>query len=225
LKMKFLTDLPKTFQLIETMLCRPDGEFWLLDRHMQRLSASAKYFAYRFDEKKVKATLVRAVKGHKGKTLRVRMTLAEDGDVQVSVVEIAMPRPDTSMRFVVSNTVLDSKNPFLFHKTTRRELYDREWAQYSENTGSDEVLYFNRQGHLCEGSRTNVFIKREGMLLTPPLEDGLLPGTFRAELIAKGKAIEATLTRQDLEDAVRAKGSLFVGNSVRGLVKAVPVEE
>jgi len=225
LKMKFLTDPSKTFQLIETMLRRPDGEFWLLDRHMQRLSASAKYFAYRFDEKKIRAALNRAIKGHEGKTLRVRLTLAEDGDVQVSVTEIAKPSPDSLMRFVVSDTILDRSNQFLFHKTTRRELYDREWAQYSESAGADEVLYFNKQGHLCEGSRTNVFIKRDGMFLTPPLEDGLLPGTFRAELIAHGKAKEATLTRKDLEDALGGQGSLFVGNSVRGLVKAVPVQE
>ncbi len=223
LKMKFLTDPPKIFELIETMLRRGDGTFWLFDRHLERLRQSAKYFAFRFDEDAVRKALDEAVAEFPGKTLRVRMTLAEDGHITVGVSEIAPPSTDAVMKVVVSPTTLDRKNPFLFHKTTRRELYDREWEEFSEKVGSDEVIYFNEQGHLCEGSRTNVFVERNGKLLTPPLEDGLLPGTFRASLLAEGKACEATLTREDFERVLRGDGTLFVGNSVRGLVKAVPV--
>ena len=98
------------------------------------------------------------------------------------------------MRFAVSTSRVDSADLFLFHKTTRRELYDREWQHYSERLGTDEVIYLNERGELAEGSRTTIFIERDGELLTPPLSAGLLPGTLRAELMAEGKAREAVLT-------------------------------
>ena len=60
-----------------------------------------------------------------------------------------------------------------------------------------------------------LFLKKNGRLLTPALHHGVLPGTFRAGLLERGLAYEAGLTRQDLETA----DEIFVGNSVRGLVR------
>ena len=80
------------------------------------------------------------------------------------------PGPDAVMRYVVSPTRLDSSDAFLFHKTTRRELYDQEWKHYSDTVGADEVIYLNERGELAEGSRTNIFVDRgDGILVTPPL--------------------------------------------------------
>ena len=123
------------------------------------------------------------------------------------------------MRYVVSDTRLSSADLFLYHKTTRRELYDREWQHYHDTLGSDEVIYLNEKGELAEGSRTTIFLERDGQLLTPPLSTGLLPGTLRAQLLAEGKAREASLTLEDLS----AGRTLYLGNSVRGLVKAAPL--
>ena len=80
---------------------------------------------------------------------------------------------------------------------------------------TDEVLFLNERGELAEGARSNVFVRRKGVLLTPPLAAGLLPGRLREELLAKGEAVEATLTEADLQ------GEVYFGNSLRGLVRAV----
>lgn len=219
LKMKFLTDPPKSFELIETLLYDGGQGFWLLDGHLARLKASAAYFGYPYDESAVRAALDHAVLGKAGARLRVRLLLSEDGGVSVTVADQPAQADGAVMRFVISDTRVDSANPFLFHKTTRRELYDREWKHYADTAGADEVLYLNERGELAEGSRTNVFIKSGGKLLTPPLTSGLLPGVLRRDLIARGEAEEAVLTLQDL---ARAE-AVFVGNSVRGLVRAEPV--
>lgn len=216
LKMKFLTDPPKSFELIETLLHDAGKGFWLLEGHLKRLAASAAYFGYAYDEGKVRAALDKAVAGRSNERLRVRLLLAEDGGVAVTVAEQPVQAPGAVMRFVVSDTRLDSTNAFLFHKTTRRELYDREWQHYAETLKADEVLYLNERGELAEGSRTNVFIERGGKLFTPALSSGLLPGVLRSELIQSGKAEEAVLTLDDLAGA----DAVYVGNSVRGLVKA-----
>jgi para-aminobenzoate synthetase/4-amino-4-deoxychorismate lyase len=220
LKMKFLTDPVKRFELIETMLCdREAGGFVLLERHIERLATSARYFAYVYDEAEVRRALDSAVSGKAGR-LRVRLLLAEDGKLTVATTPLPSADPKAVMRFALSSSRVDSSDLFLFHKTTRRELYDREWQEYADRLHTDEVIYLNERGELAEGSRTTIFIERDGTLLTPQLGAGLLPGTLRAELIAEGKAEEAVLTLADLQSA----DAIFLGNSVRGLVAATRVD-
>ncbi len=85
--------------------------------------------------------------------------------------------------------------------------------------GAEEVIYVNERGELAEGSRTTIFLERNGHLETPVLSSGLLPGTLRAELIAQGRAVETVLTLEDLGSA----DAIFLGNSVRGLMRAAPI--
>ena len=156
----------------------------------------------------------------KGGRLRVRLLLAEGGQVTVTTTPLPPADPDAVMRFAISSSRVDSSDLFLFHKTTRRELYDREWQEYADRLGADEVIYLNERGELAEGSRTTIFIERDGELLTPALAAGLLPGTLRAQLLAEGKAREAVLTLADLQSA----DAIFLGNSVRGLVPATRID-
>jgi para-aminobenzoate synthetase/4-amino-4-deoxychorismate lyase len=219
LKMKFLTDPVKPFDLIETMLFDPErGGYALLDRHIDRLKTSARYFAFACDEAAVRRALQEAVAGARER-LRVRLLLSAEGNVSVTTTPLPPPHPNPVMRFVVSETRLNSADIFLYHKTTRRELFDREWQHYSDSVGADEVIYLNERGELCEGSRTTIFLERGGRLLTPALSSGLLPGTLRAELLCQGRASEAVLTLEDLG----AADAVYLGNSVRGLLPALPL--
>jgi para-aminobenzoate synthetase/4-amino-4-deoxychorismate lyase len=98
----------------------------------------------------------------------------------------------------------------LRHKTSDRAYYDEALA----GAGAFEILFTDPEGFLTEGSFTSLFVERGGMLLTPPLARGLLPGILRGRLIDEGRAKEADLREQDL-----ATGFL-IGNAVRGLVRA-----
>lgn len=219
LKMKFLTDPPRSFELIETLLHDGERGYWLLDRHIARLAASARYFNFAFDEKAVRSALDAEAGKHRGERLRVRLLLAENGTIAVTSTPMPAAAPGTVMRYAISDTRVDSRDVFLFHKTTRRDLYDQEWKLYADTRGSDEVLYLNERAELAEGSRTNIFVEKEGRLYTPPLASGLLPGVLREDLIQAGKAFEKVLTLEDLESA----DAVYLGNSVRGLVKAAPI--
>lgn len=221
LKLKFLTDPPKSFELIETMLRDETGAYVLLERHLERLAASAHYFGFPYDHDAVVSKLNEIASNSGDGRLRVRLLLAEDGGVSVTATPLPPATGDAVMRFIVSETRLKPADPFLYHKTTRRELYDREWQQAHDAYGADEVIYLNEAGELAEGSRTTIFVSRGDKLLTPPLESGLLPGTLRAELLATGSAVEARLTLQDLQTAER----VYLGNSVRGLMKAIALED
>jgi para-aminobenzoate synthetase/4-amino-4-deoxychorismate lyase len=92
----------------------------------------------------------------------------------------------------------------------------------SAQTGCDEVLFANERGELTEGTRTNVFVRRGERLFTPPISCGLLDGTLRQEIIScfRNKVTETVLHRSDLAIA----DEVLLGNSVRGLMSALPVE-
>jgi branched-subunit amino acid aminotransferase/4-amino-4-deoxychorismate lyase len=78
------------------------------------------------------------------------------------------------------------------------------------------VVFCNQKGEITEGARSNIFVQHGDILLTPPLEAGVLPGVLRSELIAEGKACEKRLKPEDLA------GEVFFGNSLRGLIAAKP---
>ena len=101
----------------------------------------------------------------------------------------------------------------LLHKTTHRPLYSSE-RETALGEGFDEVLFVNERDEVTEGSISNVFVETGGAMVTPPVSSGILPGTFREELIAGDKCREGVLTVADLRSAHR----VYVGNSVRGLV-------
>lgn len=216
LKMRFLTEPMRDFQLIETMLYDPEaGEYALLERHMERLKASADYFLFPCPRVDIRNALIERSKVLQDAPYRVRLLLFRDGHFEISQTNIAGAATE-NMTFAVSDTRVASGDKFLFHKTTERQLYDNEWARCHDEHGSDEVLFLNERAEVCEGSRTNIFLRSGGTLLTPALSCGLLPGTLREDLLAAGKAEEAVITLGDLANA----DVIYLGNSVRGLVEA-----
>jgi 4-amino-4-deoxychorismate lyase len=201
------------FGLIETLLWTRSDGFFLFDLHLARLGDSAHRLGFSFDPGAVEAALTAAVEGFAAgaENLRVRLVLQPGGALETGVVRIEPVLPQTVWRVCVAKARFDSGETLLRHKTTRRELYESELAA----SGADEVLFLNERDEVCEGARANVFLPGGGKLLTPPVSSGLLPGTLRANLLREGGAEEAVLRIADFEGA-----NFFMGNSVRGLVRA-----
>ncbi|CTQ65377.1 aminodeoxychorismate synthase component I [Roseibium alexandrii] len=215
LKLKFMTeDLPE-FDLIETMAYDPDVGYLLLERHMQRLQKSAEYFGFQFDLQTVLDRLETAGEIYRGPQ-RVRLLLSRSGDISISATELPPADRGSVFNLMLATETTRSSDRFLYHKTTNRSFYDETRIRYQAETGCQEVIFLNESGYLTEGSYTTLFLKIDGKLLTPALEHGVLPGTFREGLLEAGYAVEADLTPEDLERAE----AVFVGNSVRGLVRA-----
>jgi len=198
--------------LIETLLWEEGRGFVLLERHLARMADSAAYLAIPFDRAAALAAL-NSVAGQAPR-LRVRLLLGEDGRLSVTATPLPEAGP-ASFRFALAEARTSSQNRFLFHKTTRRAFYDDTRAAMAEKLGVAEAVFLNERGELTEGSFTTLFIERDGVLLTPALDCGLLPGTLRAELLETGRAREAVLFPSDLDVAE----AIWLGNSVRGLVR------
>ena len=92
----------------------------------------------------------------------VRLLLAEDGTITVTSTATTLPTKDTVWHFVISDQRLDEKDPLFYHKTTRRQFFDREMERQKALTGCDEVVFLNKKGELTEGTRTNLFIELDG---------------------------------------------------------------
>ncbi len=200
------------FGLIETMRC--EGEIPLLYRHMARLASSASYFGIPLDVREVRQRIVDScLLCDRRSPWRVRLVVQQSGEVSLSVSPISPMEGRLSV--AVSASRLDSRLEHLYHKTTRRELYDSEWRAAQEK-GLFELIYLNAEERVCEGSRTNIFVRNGGEWLTPRSASGLLPGVYRSLILETfAGAVERDLSREELIGA----DALFVCNAVIGLRK------
>jgi 4-amino-4-deoxychorismate lyase len=203
------------FGLIETLLWTAGEGYGLLDAHLDRLIRSADALGFACDGAAVRARLAGLVAMPEAPLLRVRLVLMRDGGCTVSAVPTEAVAPGTVWRAVPAQSRFASSDPLLRHKTTRRDHLERELAA-AVARGADEVVFVNERDEICEGARANLFLAADGMLLTPALACGLLPGTLRATLLAQGRAREAVLRLAD----IAAPAEWYLGNSVRGLVRA-----
>ncbi|HEX9828653.1 MAG TPA: aminodeoxychorismate synthase component I [Bacteroidota bacterium] len=219
LKGKFLTESHGDFDLLETMRWEPKKGYPLLKYHMRRLERSATYFGFSFKHTAVAAFLKvyeRALrKESKGKLFfRVRLAMKRNGELSAQHYRLEQMAATQHVR--LSSVRTHSSDRFLFHKTTHRELYDRE-LERAVLDGYFDALFLNENGELTEGARSNVFIKKNSQLLTPPLSCGVLPGIYREYMMRskKFRVEERVLTLDDVKSA----DEIYVCNAVRGLVK------
>ncbi len=205
---------PTEFSLIETLLWQPGDGFMRLDRHLTRLARSADALGFRQPDN-VRAALDEAVSGDH--PLRVRLVSSFRGKVEITATPFTPVAPGMVWRLRIAKSVrLDSADTLYRHKTTRREPYEAARAEFATDV-ADEVLLMNERGELCEGTITNLFVEGDdGILMTPPLSSGVLPGILRADLIRERKATNGVLRPEDLTGGRK----VFVGNSLRGLIAA-----
>ncbi len=203
------------FGLIETLRYEPGQGCIRAGRHLDRLTESSRHFHRTFDRNEA-AQLLAGIPAEK--TLRVRLFLDQQDRLSCTMHDFTPVPEGTVWKVAIAKTKLDSTDPLLAHKTSRRELYEAARAEFPAGQ-ADEVLMENEKGFLCEGTITSLFINRGSEFITPRLSHGLLRGVLRQELLDTGLAFEGDLTRGDL-----ATGAIFVGNSLRGLIPAKLIE-
>ncbi|MFN4245840.1 MAG: aminodeoxychorismate synthase component I [Brevinematia bacterium] len=210
LKSSFLISKPyKEFYLIETMLLK-NNKIYLLRYHLKRLTNSAKYFSFKYSKKAIMEKLIETMK-IEGKH-KVRLLLKNDGNFSIEIHKLD-PKPKNKTIKIAEDRV-NSKDIFLYHKTTNREIYNI----YSEKTKEENVLdyvFLNEKGYVTEGTKHNIIILIEGNLITPKRTSGVLRGTMLEYLSKKYNIKEGNITLEDLKNSK----SIFLCNSVSGIKK------
>ena len=208
LKGDFVRVASQDFDLIETMRFDPHDGVGELERHLDRLRVSAEDLGFRFDVHNARNELQAATFGRKERAI-VRLLLSRTGTMAIEVKRFDEPF-ETPVTAVLRPLPVASGDFRLRYKTTDRRFHD----QARKENDAFETIFVDREGLLTEGSRTSIFVERDGKLLTPPAARGLIPGILRSKLIDDGRAEEAALTPADLVDG------FFIGNSLRGLIPA-----
>jgi para-aminobenzoate synthetase/4-amino-4-deoxychorismate lyase len=225
LKGKFLLSEPMEFDLLETLLYRKGEGYAFLSRHIARMRRSAAYFGRRFPESSItdalqdEARKIESLPSDLASEYRIRLLLSRDDRIEThrAEIEASVSGP---IKLLLSSRKTDSGNPFLYHKTTNRQLYDEDLRR-ARKMGYFDVLYLNEKEELTECAVTNLVLRIDGVLYTPSLHSGLLPGVWRESLLNEGTVTERALTLADLSRATRA----IIGNSVRGEIEVQCVED
>ncbi|MEE9367740.1 MAG: aminodeoxychorismate synthase component I [Pontiella sp.] len=212
-KARVLTQPRPDFQLLETMLWEPESGIYLLNEHMQRFGKSAAYFDIPMDAYAVFQALEDAAEGLENIPHRMRLLVSRDGSFEIQTVPLNRAE-ETVSKIALAKEPVNSQNAFLFHKTTHRIVYERAQSEHSD---CDDVILWNEEGEVTESCIANVVIRKNGRLITPPVECGLLAGTFREHLLKSGEIEEGIILVEDLKDA----DEVFLVNSVRRWQKAV----
>ncbi len=209
LKARVLTESPRPFDLLETLLWTPDEGFFLREKHAARMADSADYFGFPFSAEKFDACLNQLEAGFQSPQ-RVRILLGRSGQFQSEEKDFQSREKDFKVK--LAEKPVNSKDVFLFHKTTRREIYPPVPAD------CDDLLLWNENDELTEFTIGNLVVELDGNFYTPPISCGLLAGTFRSHLLETGQVCERVIRKDELSKCAK----VFLVNSVRKWVTIDP---
>ncbi len=239
LKTQFL--MPRDFYLFETMYYKK-GKILFFKEHLQRILNSAlklnfnieklikdfqEVLSYKSNLKEFKNFNIQAlneklfhknhsffysstIKSHHKQAI-FKLILQKDGSY--TILENHIKTSDNNI-LLLSDKSLNSQSDSLYHKSSLRQIYDEKAFLWKENQCFD-IAFFNEKNELCEGSRSNIIIKKDKVFYTPTLQSGLLNGIYRQFLLDLGLIKEKRLFKEDLLNA----DEIYCINSVRGLQK------
>ncbi len=214
-KARILTTARPAFELVETLRWTPDEGLARAPQHLRRLADSARYFGFRYDAATIRAALEEAISALDGTPARLRLRLARDGATSVETAPLPVAH-EGPVRVAIDDEPVDPDDVWLYHKTTRREPYERRRKRRPD---VDDVILVNARGEVTETTIANLAVLVDGVWVTPPRDAGLLPGTYRRILVERGRLLERPISVEQ----VRAAEGLALVSSVRGWREAVLV--
>jgi para-aminobenzoate synthetase/4-amino-4-deoxychorismate lyase len=214
-KCDFLAAQREEFRIFESLLFARGMMLYSSD-HCSRMAGAAAYFGFPFSKSlwagclEAEAKMLCRLRG----AFKVRVFLDRSGRIASDHEPLEPQMRGRRATILLSKQPIETSSPFLFHKTTIRPWYERSMRIIRTGACFD-VIHTNERGELTEGARTNLFVRLKGVLYTPPIECGLLPGVLRRRMLASKKCRERILYPVELNRAE----AVYCGNSVRGLVE------
>ena len=216
-KARFLNELRPAFGIFETMRVE-NRQCRLLGLHLGRLKTSAQALNLPLPddgETRIRQYIADLPDG----LFRLKAELVSDDLILSHAATVELPAPQ---RVIPAPQPLPRRDYLRRFKTTRRALYDQAW-QTAETQGAFDSLFFNSDGLLLEGGRSNVFVKYQGQWLTPSLDLDILNGVMRQAVLQQPQTylgadavIETHITRDMLERAEKIR----LSNALRGVFEA-----
>lgn len=226
-KASFVTSLPSPVGLIETMRYH-NGHLPLLNTHLDRMQSSALSLRIPFDRSHVERSITEylAREAFGSRLIALRLELSANGTLLITHRAVEPMAAQSKIFFAKdflgdTDSVMDSRNPLLRHKTTWRKTYDDAW-QAAVTQGGFDAVFTNERGEITEGGRSSIFALIDGRWLTPPISCGVLPGVMRSTLLSDPawRVTECAILPSDLRRAQQIK----MVNALRGAVETTLCE-
>ena len=92
-------------------------------------------------------------------------------------------------------------------------------ANFAQEQNVDDAVLLSHDNHVLETSRGNIFILKEGSLVTPSLEDGALRGVMREQVLKLSKNIGLIATEKKISpfDLLKAD-EIWITNAIQGIM-------
>jgi branched-chain amino acid aminotransferase len=150
---------------------------------------------------------------------RLRITLTGGDSTKCTLLMTTEPLPlyPAAARVVTAPYTRNEKGALAGIKSTS---YGESLAalRYVKEGGADDAIFANTAGQLCEGATTNVFVIIGGIILTPPLSSGCLPGVTRRRVLEYCRAAEIPIDERNIDLPLPDEVEFaFLTSSLRGL--------
>jgi para-aminobenzoate synthetase/4-amino-4-deoxychorismate lyase len=209
---------PRPTAGVFTSLVVTDGRTRGLAAHLDRLAASVARLYQKDLPASLPADLARCLAGRPAGRLRITVRPV-GGPLQatVEVVPLTPPPDAVTLRPVTVSGGIGA------HKYRDRRLLAALTRQ-ARLAPAEQLLLTDDTGELLETDRANLFAVADGVLLTPPADGRLLPGTTRAAIIqaARDSGIKVGFKPLTL-DQLQAASEVFVTNAVAGILPVTAV--
>ena len=216
-KAHFLNALAPEFGVFETLRAE-GGQCALLSLHLERLQEAAAALNLRLppDAAQQIGRYLQALPD--AAPYRVKVLLDSDG---LRLSHAACAPLHGAQYALIAPQALPLHDYLRRFKTTRRAAYDAGWQQ-AEQQGAFDSLFFNTEGCLLEGGRSNVFVRFGNEWHTPPLDLDILNGVMRRAVLADSQHYLNTariFERRITQAQLRQADEIVLCNALRGLIR------
>ena len=216
-KAHFLNALAPEFGVFETLRAE-GGQCALLSLHLERLQEAAAALNLRLppDAAPQIGRYLQALPD--AAPYRVKALLDSDG---LHLSHAACAPLHGAQYALIAPQALPLHDYLRRFKTTRRAAYDAGWQQ-AEQQGAFDSLFFNTEGCLLEGGRSNVFVRFGSEWHTPPLDLDILNGVMRRAVLADSQHYLNTahiFERRITQAQLRQADEIVLCNALRGLIR------
>ncbi len=201
--------------------------------HFDRLSHSSKAFGLEFSEDGLSETLHQCIEQHslEKECVRLRITLsrtqtmpglkAQGNEEALEVIQISPYQPQQNpVNLMLGCT---QKKYFMCMNGIKHLGYQNSIMVCHEalQSGFDDAILLSVHANIACSSVANIFFKNSDQWYTPPLEEGIIPGIIRHQILKTGKIKELKMTFDDIKNC----SSCFTTNSLTGCRPVARINE
>lgn len=215
--------------LFETILA-VDGNPVFADRHLDRLARGCERFGWSLDIPGLLRDMneLPTANGYTSGRSRIRLAVTGGsgliGDLTAGEDRMILMTASRAAEPPATTTAILS--PFV--RNERSAVAGLKCSSYAENNaaldharrlGFEETVFLNTAGELCEAATSNLFLVKDGVLFTPSLTSGCLPGITRAVVLELAGQLGISCEEEDLAAArMDDADEVFLTSSIRGVM-------